>query len=152
MEIKLLLASINGSLRKTSLFFVLPTYVEIILMRCLHDPTVTKLCQNPWNGLWRCQVYDQNLFLGGGGGKSEECLKWGGLESWRKHLVLNREWVKAKLFPVGEGIQRLSLHLLPIKLLARTPTGMMVTADQLVNIVKICLSRKWQVWRFNPYQ
>ena len=37
-----------------SLFFVLPTYVEIILMRWLHDPIVTKLCQNPWNG--------QNIF------------------------------------------------------------------------------------------
>ena len=33
VEIKLLLVSMNGSLRETSLFFVLPKYVEIILMR-----------------------------------------------------------------------------------------------------------------------
>ena len=52
MEIKLLLSGINGSLHETSLFFVLPTYVEIILSRWLHDPIVTKLCQNPWNRLY----------------------------------------------------------------------------------------------------
>ena len=43
-----MLASINGSLHETSLFSVLPTYVEIILM---HDPTVTKLCENPSDGI-----------------------------------------------------------------------------------------------------
>ena len=42
----------NCHLHEISLFFVLPTYVEIILMRWLHDPLVTKLCQNPWNELY----------------------------------------------------------------------------------------------------
>ena len=41
----------NRHLQEISLYFVLPTYVEIILMRSLHDPIVTKLCQSPRNGL-----------------------------------------------------------------------------------------------------
>ena len=36
--------------RDLTFLFVLPTYVEIIPMRWLHGPIVTKLCQNPWNG------------------------------------------------------------------------------------------------------
>ena len=40
-EIKFLLASINGSLRETLLFFVFPAYIQIILMRSLHNPIVT---------------------------------------------------------------------------------------------------------------
>ena len=49
--------NINRRLHKTSLFFVLPTYIEIILIRWLHDLIVTKLCQNrldfkiSWNQL-----------------------------------------------------------------------------------------------------
>ena len=35
------LSLINCHLHEISLFFVLPTYVEIILMRWLHDPIVT---------------------------------------------------------------------------------------------------------------
>ena len=42
----------NCHLHEISLFFVLPTNVKIILMRLLHDPIVTKLCQNPWNRLY----------------------------------------------------------------------------------------------------
>ena len=45
-----------------SLFFVLPTYVEIILMRSLHDPIVTKLCQSPWNRLYTTQLSKSILF------------------------------------------------------------------------------------------
>ena len=45
MEIKLLLATTNGSLHWISFFFVLPTYVETIFMRSLHNPVVTKLCK-----------------------------------------------------------------------------------------------------------
>ena len=41
----------NCHLHEIALFFVLPTYVEIIPMRWLHDPIVKKLCQNPWNRL-----------------------------------------------------------------------------------------------------
>ena len=51
VEIKLLLDDIDDSFHETSLFFVLPKLVEIILMRSLHDPVVSKLCQNSWNGL-----------------------------------------------------------------------------------------------------
>ena len=47
----------NHHLHEISLFFVLPTYVEIILMRLLHDPIVTKLCQSPLNGLYVCAIY-----------------------------------------------------------------------------------------------
>ena len=35
----------NCHLHEISLFFVLPTYFEIILIRWLHDPIVTKFCQ-----------------------------------------------------------------------------------------------------------
>ena len=46
----------NCHLHEIALFFVLPTYVEIILMRWLHDPIVKKLCQNPWNRLALLEV------------------------------------------------------------------------------------------------
>ena len=46
------LSSLNNChLHEISLFFVLPTYIEIIPMSWLHEPIVKKLCQNPWNGL-----------------------------------------------------------------------------------------------------
>ena len=42
----------NCHLHEISLFFVLSTYVEIILMRWLHDLIVTKLCQTPGDRLY----------------------------------------------------------------------------------------------------
>ena len=42
----------NCHLHEISLFFVLSTYVETILMRWLHDLIVTKLCQTPGDRLW----------------------------------------------------------------------------------------------------
>ena len=47
-----LLSLNNRHIHEISLFFVLPTYVKIILIRWLHNPIVTKLCWSPWNRLY----------------------------------------------------------------------------------------------------
>ena len=80
----------NCHLHEISLFFLLSTYVEIILMRWLHDLIVTKLCQTPGDWPYR-ELYSRNKFYigkdarcfgvlpclltlsgpGGGGGGSE---------------------------------------------------------------------------------